>query len=90
MCRSPEGLAQDDKNVGSFMRRLAHAHLNLVPLRFRDGDGIVLGRLLNQPELSRAGDRFRAPLHLQFGVDPAVVAFDRVQGQKKPLPDLLI
>ncbi len=26
------GLAQDDKNGGSFVRRLAHAHLNLMPL----------------------------------------------------------
>ena len=34
------GLAQDDKNGGSFVWRLAHAHLNLMPLGFRRDDGM--------------------------------------------------
>ena len=32
VCRSPEGLAQDDKNGGLFVRRLAYGHLTFMPL----------------------------------------------------------
>jgi hypothetical protein len=45
---------------------------------------------LEQAQLTGAGNGFRAPLYLQFVENPAVVAFDRVQGEKEPLANLLI
>ena len=44
--------------------------------------------LLQQAQLVGAGDGFGAALHLEFVEDPAVVPFDGVQGQEKPLADL--
>ena len=44
----------------------------------------------NKPRLAGARDGFGAALHLQFVEDPAVMPFDRVQGQEKPRADLTI
>ena len=49
-----------------------------------------VGKRLQQTQFAGAGDGFGAPLHLQFVEDPAVIPFDRVQGQEKPLADLTI
>ncbi len=45
---------------------------------------------LQQTQLAGAGDGFGAALHLQFVEDPAVVPFNRVQGQEEPLANLAI
>ena len=45
---------------------------------------------LQQTQLTGAGDGFGAPLNLQFAIDIAIVPFDRVQGEEKPLADLTI
>ena len=47
-----------------------------------------MGKRLQQAQLAGAGDGFGAALHLEFVEDPAVVPFDGVQGQEKPLADL--
>ena len=47
-----------------------------------------VGKRLQQVQLAGAGDGFGAALHLEFVKDPAVVPFDRVQGQEQPLADL--
>ena len=52
--------------------------------------GVVWGNGLQQAQLAGTGDGFGAALHLQFVEDPAVVPFDRVQGQEKPLADLSV
>ncbi len=48
------------------------------------------GKHLQQTQLSGAGNSLRAPLDLQFVKDSAVVPFDRIQRQEKPLANLLV
>ena len=45
---------------------------------------------LQQTQLAGAGYGFGAALNLQFVKDSAVVPFDRVQGEEKPLANLTI
>ena len=45
---------------------------------------------LQQTQLAGTGDSFGATLNLQFVKDSAVVPFDRVQGEEKPLANLTI
>ena len=45
---------------------------------------------LEQAQLTGAGNGFSATLNLQFFKNPAVVPFDRIEGEKKPLADLSI
>ena len=56
------------------------------------GGVVVRGGLrgLQQAQLAGTGDRFGAPLDLQFVEDFPVVPFHRVQGQEEPLANLLI
>ena len=50
----------------------------------------VVLRRLRQTELAGAGDGLGPPLDLELAEDPAVVAFDRVQGEEQSCPNLLI
>src|SRR5205085_2904093 len=50
----------------------------------------ITRRSLGQTELAGARDSLGAPLDLEFAEDLAIVSFDRVQGEKQPLPNLLI
>jgi len=45
-------------------------------------------RWLQQAQLAGASDGFGAALNLQLVEDPAVMPFDRVQGEEKPFADL--
>ena len=45
---------------------------------------------LQQTQLAGAGDRFGAPLDLEFAKDFPIVPFDRAQGEEKPLANLTI
>ena len=45
---------------------------------------------LQQIQLAGASDGFRAPLNLQFVIYSAVMPFDCVEGQEKPLANLAI
>ena len=45
---------------------------------------------LQQTQFAGAGDGFGAALNLQFVKNFAVMPFDRVQGEEKPLADLSI
>ena len=45
---------------------------------------------LQQTQLTGSGYSFGAPLNLQFVINSAVVPFDRVQGEEKPLANLTI
>ncbi len=45
---------------------------------------------LEQTQRTGTGDRFGAPLHAQFRIRAAVVPFDGVQGEEKPLANLPI
>ena len=52
--------------------------------------GVCKGEGYSNTQLAGAGCGFGAVLHLQFVKDLAVVPFDRVQGEEKPLADLAI
>ena len=45
---------------------------------------------LQQAQLAGTGDRFGAPLDLEFAEDFPIVPFHRVQGEEQPLADLAI
>ena len=45
---------------------------------------------LKQAQLAGAGNGLCAPLDLQLVEDPAVVSFNRIQGQEKPFADLVV
>ena len=45
---------------------------------------------LQQTQLAGTCDRFGAPLDLEFAKDFPIVSFHRVQGEEKPLANLLI
>ena len=45
---------------------------------------------LQQTQLVGAGDGFGAALDLKFVENPAVMPFDRVQGQEQPFTDLAV
>ncbi len=45
---------------------------------------------LQQPQLTSTRDGLGASLDLKFGVDIAIVPFDRAQGEKEPLADLTV
>ena len=49
-----------------------------------------IGYRLQQTQLAGTCDRFGAPLDLEFAKDFPIVSFHRIQGEKKPLADLLI
>ena len=46
--------------------------------------------VLDQAQLTGAGDGFGTPLYLQFFKNPAVVPLDRIKGEEKSLADFLI
>jgi hypothetical protein len=45
---------------------------------------------LQQTQLAGTGDRFGAPLNLEFAKDFLIVSFHRVQGKDKPFANLAI
>ena len=45
---------------------------------------------LQQTQFARTGNRFGAPLDLQLAKDFLIVSFHRLQGEDKPLANLLI
>ena len=54
--------------------------------------GGVVSKLLRGEEVEGSGfvDRLGAVLYAKFAIDLAVVPFDRVQGEEKPLANLTI
>ncbi len=55
--------------------------------------GLLAGKLtlrLQQTQLAGTCDSFGAPLDLEFVKDFPIVSFHRVQGEEKPLANLLI
>ena len=56
-------------------------------------DGSLAGKLtvrLQQTQLAGTCDRFGAPLDVEFAKDVPIVSFHRVQGEEKPLANLMI
>jgi len=48
------------------------------------------GCLIDQPQQSTPGDRLRALVHIELGIDVIGVALDRVEGQIELRRDLLV
>ncbi len=70
----------------SCMGRLRHT-LRAVP------DAKFAGKLtfqLQQTQLAGTCDRLGAPLDLEFAKDFPIVSFHRVQGEEKPLANLMV
>jgi hypothetical protein len=84
----------ENPNFECVRRSRTHSKFELL-LNFRLDASFVRGNIeengtLQQTQFAGTRDGFGAALNLQFVKNLAVVPFDRIQGQEKPLADLSI